>query len=141
MRGYFEALRPFRAALEAGDREDAARRFNAIWGALPWQALTAAQRQEQMDRIHLIEAFAPAVEQDAGGLLAPGLLEGFDRPVLLIEGAASPPPVGPIHDALAARLPRVAREVIQGARHMAPISHAPRVAARLKAFLEGVAAG
>lgn len=138
VRGYFQSLRPFHASLAAGDREDAARRFNEIWGALPWQGLTASQQREQMDRIHLVAAFAPAVEEDAAGLLSPGRLEGLDRPVLLVEGAASPPPVGPIHAALEARLSRVERAVIEGARHMAPISHASQVAQRLRAFLDGV---
>jgi len=57
-------------------------------------------------------------------------------PVLLMEGAASPPVIGQILDTLEAGLSDVRREKIEGAGHMAPITHAEEVAAVLGDFLD-----
>ena len=113
----------------ARDREAAAEGFNAEWGAGEALAdLPERQRRYIGDRIHLIPAANPALVLDNARMLRPGGLEGLDLPVLLVQGAKSPPIVNAIHDALAVRLPRVQRLVIADAAHMLPITH-PQVLA------------
>jgi lipase len=115
---------PFEAALRAGDRVAAARAFTAIWGTgVDWDAMTDRSKDEAVRRIHLIAATESAVTEDSGGLLLPWRLEALGLPVLLVEGALSPPVIGAVHDELARRLPQVGRVVVPGAGHMLPITH------------------
>ena len=126
----------YEAALAAGDRLEAARRFNALWGAgAPWEALPERQRAALASRIHLIPAGNPALYEDRAGLLAPGRLEALAAPVLLLDGAASPPVIPAINAALAARLPNASRETVAGAGHMGPITHPDAVAAAIRRHL------
>lgn len=124
-------------AMIARDREEAAARFHAEWGGgEALSDLPERQRRYIIDRIHLIPAANPALVEDNAHMLRPGGLEGLDLPVLLVEGAESPAIVGAIHDALAARLPRVSRLAVPGAGHMVPITHAGAVAPAAQAHLE-----
>ena len=121
----------------AEDRPAAAARFHAEWGAAPALAdLPERQRRYITERIHLIPAANPALVEDNAGMTRPGGLEGLEMPVLLVEGAESPEIVGAIHDALAARLPRVSRLAVPGAGHMVPITHAGAVAPAVQAHLD-----
>ena len=123
---------PFIAAMEAGDRRAAARVFLSIWGGPGgWDGLSAAQKVDMADRIHLIPLAASAMEDDCHGQLAPGRLEGLSCPVDLIEGSEAQPVVRAINDSLAARIARARRTVIAGAGHMAPVTHPRQVAAAL----------
>ena len=72
---------------------------------------------------------------DAAGMLRPGGLEGVQVPVLLIDGAASPPIIEAVHAVLAARLPNARRLSVPGAGHMVPITHPDRIAAEVQAHL------
>lgn len=134
--GFVRDEAPVNAALEAGNREEAARMFTARWGAgVPWHLLPELQRRYITDRIHLIPAANAYLRADSGGILRPGWLEGLDKPVLLMEGGASPPIVGAICDALARRLPRAARVSLPGAGHMLPITHTVAVSREMRDFL------
>ncbi|GHE97820.1 dihydrolipoamide acetyltransferase [Aliiroseovarius zhejiangensis] len=127
---------PFAAALDAGDRMKAAHIFNTMWGRdSAWQALPISQREDMAKRIHLIPAANAVIYADVHGQVAPGALERVNMPVLLMEGTRSPALVGAVHDVLEARLPDVQRHVIDGAGHMAPITHAGEVAGLMSAFL------
>lgn len=129
------------AAVEAGEPERAARVFSDLWGGgEPWEALPEAARAYQAERIGLILAGTPALDRDRAGLLAPGRLEALDRPVLLIEGSRSHPVAGAVLGALAARLPRARRVAVEGAGHMAPVTHPEAVAGAIRAEIEAVAA-
>jgi pimeloyl-ACP methyl ester carboxylesterase len=82
-----------------------------------------------------------AAEADLAGP-APGRLRLSDidalaAPVLLVEGARSPPAVAAIHDAIAARLPGVRRVVVPDAGHVAPVTHPQAVSGALRDFLLG----
>jgi len=124
------ALLPFERAIAAGDRELAAELFQALWGGdAPFNSLAEPQRRYIADRIHLIAAADPVLTQDIPGLLAPGRLESLSLPVLMIEGAKSPPVVAAIQRELIGRLPDARRVVVVGAGHMTPITHATQVAA------------
>ncbi|MDX1786069.1 MAG: alpha/beta hydrolase [Roseovarius sp.] len=126
----------YAAAMAQGDHERAARHFLAIWGnGLAWEDLRASQRAELAGQMTLIEAEQPALHDDVGGMLEPGVLEALQMPVLLLEGSKSPPVIGVICDGLAMRLPRAERAVIGGAGHMAPLSHPAQVSAEILRFL------
>ncbi|MCI2395268.1 alpha/beta hydrolase [Aliiroseovarius sediminis] len=127
---------PFAQAVQDGDRMEAARLFNMLWGRdAAWQSLPLSQREDMARRIHLIPAGKPVTHDDIHGQLAPGALERLDVPVLLMEGARSPALISAVHDALEARLPNVRRHVIDGAGHMAPVTHPIQVGDRILAFL------
>ena len=121
------------AWLAAGEAETVARRFTDRWGAgVPWEALAAHRRAAMVARIGILPDQWAGIHEDCTGLLAPGILEAMDRPVLLVSGGASPAPISPIADSLAARLPRPIRLEIGGAGHMLPVTHAAALAPALR---------
>jgi pimeloyl-ACP methyl ester carboxylesterase len=113
----------YRAALAKGNMALAADLFQALWGAVPLQALPAPQRGYIIDRIGLIAAQDGALTDDTGGLLSWQRLESLGLPVLLVEGGLSPPIIGAIQTELARRLPMVRRVTVEGAGHMLPLTH------------------
>tara|TARA_R110002124_G_scaffold106467_2_gene258234 strand:+ start:10917 stop:11717 length:801 start_codon:yes stop_codon:yes gene_type:complete len=116
-------------ALRRGDTELAARKFLALnEGSPDWARLPAQARALMARQITLITAMNAGILQDSGGLLAPGLMEGFDVPVLLILGGRTSAIFHATARALAARLPRSEIRVIDEAGHMAPISHPDQTA-------------
>lgn len=121
----------------AGQFEDAAQSFyhfndpSREWAALPEAAQRAMIRQMQ-----LLPATEPGVAEDTAQLLAPGLMEGFAPPVLLIGGIQSPAIFPAIIRALAKRLPNVESAVIADAGHMAPMTHAPQTAACIVRWMQ-----
>ncbi len=132
-----EAIAPFAAALAAGDDEKAARVFNRFWGnGVAWDKLPATLRAAMTRRIRLIGEGAAVTDDDIHNQAAPGALEAIRQPVLLIEGALSPPIIAAVHDVFAARLRDVHRVVVAGAGHMVPVTHAQAVAHEIAAFLK-----
>lgn len=126
-------------AIEAKDLETAARLFNQTWGmGIAWDAMPDRIRTYIIERMHLIAAQEAVLYQDSAGLLAPESLSRLKMPVLLVEGDQSPAIVPAIHHALVRRLPQARREVVTGAGHMAPLTHAKPVASILRSFLEVV---
>ncbi len=133
---YLQAEAGLHAAFAAGDMARAGREFLALNGdAGAWDALPAPQRVQIVRQMPMIAASVDRVHVDKCGLLAPGRLEAFDRPVLLIDGAASPPIFGAVNRALERRLKRARRVTVPGAGHMLPITHAAAVAAEIDAWL------
>ena len=114
---------PFVRAMQAGDRIAAARAFINIWGQGGWDDLSPRAQTYIADRIHLVPAGAPAIEEDNFGLLGSGLIEALTIPVTLIAGAKSPPVIAAVHAALAARMPQARRITIPEAGHMVPLTH------------------
>lgn len=126
----------FTAALAAGDRVEAVRVFIARWGAgESWDDVSPDRRAALIKRIHLVAAGSPAIYDDRDGLLHPDRLESLQSPVLLLEGALSPPAIPAINAALAARIPVVTRKVIPGAAHMGPITHPDPVSRAVRRHL------
>ncbi len=120
----------------AGRRAEAATWFHGVWGAGErFGDLPEKTRRYMLDRIHLIAAQNPVLLEDAAAMLWPGGLEGVRVPVLLIDGADSPPIIAAVHAALAERLPDVRRLSVPGAGHMVPITHPERIAAQVQAHL------
>ncbi|MBI1171709.1 alpha/beta fold hydrolase [bacterium] len=127
----------FARLIGAGQREAALRVFHGDWGTgEALDALPARTRSYMLDRIHLIEAQNPVLLDDAAQMLRPGGLEAVEAPVLLIDGAKSPPVIEAVQSALAARLPRVRRVSVPGAGHMVSITHAAEIAPAVQAHLD-----
>ncbi|QFT79559.1 Pimeloyl-[acyl-carrier protein] methyl ester esterase [Roseovarius sp. THAF27] len=140
MRDGFEVqMAGFANGMRAGDPEAAARGFLHVWGnGTEWESLSATERKRLAGQMHLVEAGHPALYEDAGAMLAPGVLQNVSQPVLLIEGSDSPDIISVIDDGLASRLPRARRAVIAGAGHMAPLTHARQVGAEILRFLGNI---
>ena len=120
----------------AGRREEAAAAFYADWGGGgDFASLPAALRAYMTARIATIPAQNGVLIEDRAGMLAAGRLERLGAPVLLVEGAQSPPVVAAIQRGLARRLPDARREVIAGAAHMLPVTHAGALAPLVAAHL------
>ncbi|PVA09901.1 alpha/beta hydrolase [Pelagivirga sediminicola] len=129
----------FEAAMEAGDPMEAARGFIGAWGGgRPWDSFSAEAQARIARQMPLIAAASPALYDDAGGLLEPGVLEAVDIPALLLEGSEAPQIIPAITEALAARLPRAQRGVIGGAGHMSVATHPDQVSAEILRFLRQV---
>ncbi|WP_322890759.1 MULTISPECIES: alpha/beta hydrolase [unclassified Yoonia] len=130
-------FRPFLDAMAQDDHSDAARHFNALWGAQPWDRLPPRTQGYLMDRIHLVTASSSAIEDDPAGITSAQVLAKVAIPVTLIRGADSPPVIGAIHAALAQRVPDATDHVVAGAGHMLPLTHTAEVAALIRAADRG----
>lgn len=125
--------KPFHDAFWEGDHERSARMFNRMWAnGTRWDDLPDVARAAMVRAIPVVPACATAIYDDSEGLLAPGALDALTMPVRLLRGTASHPVMTPVLEGLAAHLPNARIEVIDGAGHMLPISHAPETAAVLR---------
>ena len=125
-------------AFEAGDQEHAARAFAVHWGdGQNWEDLSQRSRDLMVEKIHMIKAGEHNVYGDRYGFSEPGVLNGINVPVLLMEGAQSYGIVGKINDALEHRLCNTSRIVIKEAGHMVPITHPLETAAAISSFWAG----
>ncbi len=127
----------FDAAFSSGDMMEAARVFNTGWGdGSGWDKTPEKLRQYMADRIHFVPASQPFLRDDSAGLLEPGRFARATMPVLLMEGATSGDIADAISTSLASRLPNVTRRAIEGAGHMAPLTHPVAFANEVRAFLQ-----
>lgn len=135
-RAHRSKFRPFAAALDRGDREDATRVFSNMWGGgTAFDDLPALQRQAMIDRIHLVAATGAGLEDDSGDLLAPGRLEAVTAPTLFIAGTGTTRIIREVHGALCKRMPNTLERIIDGAGHMSPLSHPQAVAGLIRDHL------
>jgi lipase len=130
---HLQQFAPVAQAFADGDMMAAAAAFHGVWGVGTFAALPTDARAAMAARMPLIAAMNGALTEDNGGLLTYMRLESLGIPVLLLEGDKSPPVIAAIQDELERRLPQVKRQVIAGAAHMLPITHAVPVAAAIKA--------
>jgi len=134
---YYAATAKFEAELASGDRMAAARMFNRGWGdGTKWELIPAAIREYMAARIHFVPASTAFLGEDSSGLLRPGMFARAVMPALLIEGDQSPDMTFAINRSLERRLPDVRRRVVEGAGHMAPITHPKEVAALIRELLD-----
>lgn len=133
---YQLSFQPVADALQRGDHEAAAEAFSRDWGTgADWSGLPAEMRAYMATRIGFISAAEPAVNQDNAGMVTAGRLEAMDCPVLLMKGSNSPNIITEINAALLARLPNATQVTIEGASHMAPVTHSRQVATAISTFL------
>ena len=137
MAAHLEEARPHISALEEGDMEQAARLFNRLWGdGTRWDDFRASARSYMADRMYLIPHQTPSVFEDAARLLPSDRIGRVTMPSLLIAGSESPAITRDINAALARRLPNVRAITIDGAGHMAPMSHPQDVASAIRSLIE-----
>ena len=128
------AMKGFNTALDAGDRETAAQIFTGQYGdGRPWEKLNPETRKAIADRIHLIRAGAPAVQQDVHGLLAPEKMARAAMPALIMDSGGSGVYMSAVQAGLTQRLPdaTLVRVAQKGAGHMLPITHPDAVSAEI----------
>jgi len=121
-------------AVACGDYFGGCRSFIDYWsGPGSWAALPAAKRDAMAPRLAKVALdFHAAFDEPAG-------VDDFRRmavPTLLVQGAHSPQPTRRICELLAGALPDAWVKTIDGAGHMAPLTHRDAVNAVITAHLE-----
>lgn len=120
-------------ALDAGDRDAAARHFIDFWmGEGAWAATPDSRKPAIADSLMGVRGWAHALVEE------PTPLESFRRldiPVLYMTGAESPEPAHAVARVLAPALPHAEIVEFPGLGHMAPITHAERVNEAIAGFL------
>jgi pimeloyl-ACP methyl ester carboxylesterase len=121
-------------ALIDGDQEGGMARFVDYWsGAGAWAALPVAKRPALVARLQKVALdFHAAFEeptrlQDCWPLF---------MPALIVQGSDSPLSTRRICGQLSRVIPEARLEVVEGARHMLPLTHAGRVNALVAAHLD-----
>lgn len=127
----------FHAAIASGDREAAACAFNRAWGTGErWADIAPELQSYIVGRVAIFAGSGNPANADVADILAPGRLERMTAPVLLLRGALSPPVVASVERTLARRLPDARTVVIEGAGHMAPVTHPDEVARAIATHLD-----
>lgn len=131
------AVKPALDALQAGDRETAARIFNGMWSdeGPKWETLSVRTRAAMVRAIHVLPAQHRFLFDDTARMLAPGGLDSVALPTLVMRGEFAHPALTATNDGLAEMMPNAVQSVIEGAGHMAPISHPALVADAVAALL------
>lgn len=128
-----EEARPFHDAFQQGDDEMSARLFNRMWAnGARWMDMPEPARKAMVRAIPVVPACSAAIYEDSEGLLEESVMSSLTMPVRLVRGAQSHPVIIPVLGGLAELLPNARIEVIEGAGHMAPISHPEQTAAILR---------
>jgi pimeloyl-ACP methyl ester carboxylesterase len=121
-------------ALACGDYAGGLRCFVDYWsGPGAWDAVPAAKRDAMAPRLAKIALDFHAT------LNEPARLEDFRNlplPTLVLHGACSPSPTRSICELLAAVLPDSQITAIEGAGHMAPLTHREAINALIAAHLD-----
>jgi pimeloyl-ACP methyl ester carboxylesterase len=125
--------RPFLEAIQAGEYENAARAFNKMWSteAPKWDSLPERSRAAMARAIHVVPDQHAFLFDDAAGLLETGKLDSFQGPTLVMQGALAHSAIVATNEGLIKIMPNAIGSVIEGAGHMAPISHPKPVAEAL----------
>jgi lipase len=136
------AEEPMHEAFRKGEMARAAAEFFALNGdAAGWAAMTERMRRQIIGQMPILAASLPRLQHDSGGVLEPGRLDAVRAPVLLLDGANSPPIFGAVNRALTRRLPHARRHTVPNAGHMLPITHASDVAAVIDDWLDATRDG
>jgi pimeloyl-ACP methyl ester carboxylesterase len=131
--GIQEAVRLASAALDAGDREAAAEHFIDFWmGEGSWKAMPAARRGPIAESVVNVRRWGHALFTEATPASAFAALE---MPILYLSGKASPESARAVARVLVPVLPNARVVEVEGWGHMAPITHAQAVNARIAAFV------
>jgi pimeloyl-ACP methyl ester carboxylesterase len=113
------------ASLAAGDYLGGLERFVDYWsGPGAWAALPAERRARLAPGLAKV---ALDFHATLGEPASPGDFAGVSVPTLLIQGSNSPRPARRICELLAGALPAAERQIVAGAGHMAPLTHAQAV--------------
>jgi pimeloyl-ACP methyl ester carboxylesterase len=132
------AAKPFFDALLAGNREDGARLFNRMWSAdAPrWAVLPEQVRAAMTRAVHVVPDTHDFLFEDTANLMA--RLDHASMPAMLVRGATSPEIIAATNAEIARGLPNATEVAMDGAGHMAPISHPKDMAAVWSDFIRDV---
>lgn len=123
-------------ALDAGDRDGAARIFTGLWGSgRPWGTVPERQRTDIRDRIHLVAASGPGIVDDVHGIL--DRLPGQGPPTSIVVRREPPEIVAGIARGLSDRMPGAGMERL-GQGHMIPLTDPAALADHLCRVWDGV---
>lgn len=130
------AVAPFNDAIASGDMAVAARAFNGMWsdGIGGWDRLPDRTRAAMIRAIHVVPDTVRFLYDDDRNLLKDGVLAAVKAPTVVMRGALSLPAITSVNKGLAQRLGNATEAVIEGAGHMAPISHPSEFAAAVGAL-------
>lgn len=121
------------SALDAGDAEAAAAHFIDFWmGGGSWQATPTSRKGPIAESVKNVRRWAHALMTDPTPLAA---FTALDMPVLYLVGQDSPESAQAVERALSPQLPNVRVVRVEGWGHMAPITHAEAVNARIAEFV------
>jgi pimeloyl-ACP methyl ester carboxylesterase len=119
--------------INQGDLDGAARRFIDYWmGEGAWEATPHARRPALKAAVRTVKPEWHSAFNE------PTPLEAFravDVPALLLTGSASTAAARAVAQLVAGALPRVRVEEIEGAGHMAPVTHPQQINALIERFL------
>jgi pimeloyl-ACP methyl ester carboxylesterase len=125
--------RQVRCAVEAGDNQGAAAAFVDYWNGPGMWAKLSSQVRKNLTR------WAPKAPLEFSALMdVPTTLQDFemlDFPILILRGELAPTPTRLIADALPDVMDCARLEVVAGAGHMGPLTHAAAVNARIAAHI------
>ena len=126
-----------RRSLSSGLGTFAARMFVEYWsGPGAWDTLDLRRQQAITARMHKVDAEFDAVNCNQIRL---DEFHSIRVPVLMLQGERTRRPAHRIAELLTSTLPNVTREVVRGAGHMGPMTHAATVNARIAAYLDAQA--
>lgn len=130
---------PMMQAILRGDLDRAAQMFTRDWGLdRPWDSLSDTARARMAAQMPFVASSQAEIFDDSAGLLLSGALVGLKMPVLILEGAATAarhPLMRVICKGLVARIPGARHALIDGAGHMAPLTHPAATAALIRDHL------
>ena len=120
--------------LRSGDGSGAARRFIDFWmGEGSFERMPERSRAVIAESVRNVEGWKHALFEEPTPADA---FRALQAPVLLLVGARSPLSSRAVAERLGRLLPRFERIDLEGLGHMAPVTHADAVNARLAAFLD-----
>ena len=122
------------AALQAGDAAAAGRCFIDFWmGKGSFDGMAERNRVAIAEAVKNVQGWKNAL---FGEPTPESALRALDMPVLLLVGSRSPLSSRAVARRLAGLLPEVEYLELEGLGHMAPVTHADVVNARIAAFLD-----
>lgn len=138
LRDVTEATEPLMAAAEAGDPARGAALFmDYLLGAGTWDGLPA-ERRESLTRLMETAILRECRAQISADMSLAAYM-GVAMPVRILCGTETPLAIAQVSRLLSASLPFAELRWIEGAGHMAPLTHADTVNDEIEAWLKAVA--
>ena len=127
------------AAFARGSTAAATERFTDYWyGPGAWAKIPLAQRLPIFARAGKMRADVAAVSDDR---TAAARYAALDLPALVLSAERTTPAARRMAEIVAGALPQARLEILAGAGHMAPVTDAAAVAARLRRFWDRAPSG
>lgn len=127
---------PFYDLVQAGDMQQAARTFNRMWSDGPrWPEMASQVRAAMTRAIHVVPDTTAFLFEDTAGMVP--RLPRATMPTLVVRGSSTDRIVEVTNAGLVRRMPNAREAVMEGAGHMAPVTHPAEMAALLRGLWQG----